>query len=97
MSVIHAFSFIALLFGIAFAQCPDYTDYASQPHVPWSGGIHNISYQRPVPACRTWNDSFLERDVIFRVMNHTTDLDLFRLFLNSQYCLLITMISTDTP
>lgn len=84
MSVIHLLSLIALLFGIAVAQCPDYSDYAMQHHGPYSPGRYNLSYQRPEPACRTFNSSAVE-DVLLTVMNATSDYDLFRIFVNGQY------------
>lgn len=78
-------SIISLLSGSAIAQCPDYVDYSSVKHYPYSGGVRNLSYQRPDPACRTFNLSLLENQVILDVMHATPDLDLFRLFLNSKY------------
>lgn len=80
-------SFLALFFGVAIAQCPDYLDYSEVRHYPYSGGVRNISYQRPDPACRTFNLSVLEDQVILDVMHATPDLDLFRLFLNGRYYL----------
>lgn len=81
MFVMHLLSLIALLFSTALAQCPDYLDYALEHHGPYTPGRFNLSYQRPEPACRTFNSSAVE-DVLLTVMNATTDLDLFRLFLN---------------
>jgi hypothetical protein len=78
-------SLLALLFGVAIAQCPDYLDYSMVKHYPYSGGVRNISYQRPDPSCRTFNLSVLEDQVILDVMHATPDLDLFRLFLNGEY------------
>lgn len=85
--LVNLLSIIALLFGSAIAQCPDYLDFSMVKHYPYSGGIRNISYQRPDPACRTFNLSLLEDQVILDVMHATPDLDLFRLFLNSEYLL----------
>ncbi|KAG9629482.1 glycoside hydrolase family 125 protein, partial [Aureobasidium melanogenum] len=76
-------SLLALRFGVAIAQCPDFFDYSMVKHYPYSGGVHNISYQRPDPSCRTFNLSVLEDQVILDVMHATPDLDLFRLFLNA--------------
>jgi hypothetical protein len=80
--LVHRISFLAPLIGIASAQCPDYLDYATLKHSPYSDGIRNLSYQRPDPACRTFNLSLLEDKVLPDVMHATPDPDLSRLFLN---------------
>jgi hypothetical protein len=80
--LVHLISFLAPLIGIASAQCPDYLDYATAKHAPYSGGVHNLSYQRPDPACRTFNLSLLEDKVLPNAMHAIPDPDLFRLFLN---------------
>jgi hypothetical protein len=59
-------SVIASIVAVAGAQCPDYLDYAEVPHGPYSSGRYNLSYQRPEPACRTFNSSVVE-DAITRV------------------------------
>lgn len=82
--LVHLISFLAPLIGIASAQCPDYLDYATLKHQPYSEGIRNLSYQRPDPACRTFNLPLLEDKVIPDVMHALPDPDLFRLFLNGQ-------------
>jgi len=63
-------------------QCPDYLDYAELPHGPFSSGRYNLSYQRPEPACRTFNSSGVEA-AIARVLNDIADPDLARLFENA--------------
>nr|OQO26137.1 hypothetical protein B0A51_07563 [Rachicladosporium sp. CCFEE 5018] len=48
--------YIAFLTTLALTSaqsCPDYLDYALEPHGPYSGGRYNLSYQRPRPECRT--------------------------------------------
>jgi len=65
-----------------FAQCPDYLDYAEHHHGPYSSGRYNLSYQRPDPACRTFNSSIVE-STISRVMADISDPDLARLFQNA--------------
>lgn len=62
--------------------CPDYYDYSTQPHGPYSGGAYNLSYQRPVPRCRTFNSSVVE-STIDRVSGKIADVDLRRLFVNT--------------
>lgn len=62
--------------------CPDYYDYATQPHGPYSGGTYNLSSQRPVPRCRTFNSSVVE-STIERVSGDIVDVDLRRLFVNT--------------
>ena len=82
----HSFLKVTLLLFVAAftaAQtCPDYTDYAATSHAPYSGGKHNLSYQRPAPDCRTFNDSVVE-STIANLTSTITDPDLARLFENS--------------
>ena len=66
----------------ATTQCPDYLDYSTLPHGPYSGGQYNLSYQRPAPACRTFNSTMVEYAVI-RVSQNIADPDLRRLFINT--------------
>jgi meiotically up-regulated gene 157 (Mug157) protein len=75
-------SAIASIGAVASAQCPDYLDYAEVPHGPYSSGRYNLSYQRPEPACRTFNSSVVE-DAITRVKGDIADPDLRRLFENT--------------
>lgn len=72
---------LMLLTAVA-AQCPDYLDYSQQFHAPFSSGRFNLSYQRPEPACRTFNSSVVE-DAITRTMADIVDAELARLFQNS--------------
>jgi meiotically up-regulated gene 157 (Mug157) protein len=51
-------------------------------HEPYSTGAYALSYQRPSPACRTFNSTGVE-EAILRMKNATTDPDLFRLFENT--------------
>ncbi|KAI9706998.1 MAG: hypothetical protein M1820_004586 [Bogoriella megaspora] len=67
---------------LASAACPDYSDYSQQYHSPFSSGAYNLSYQRPTPACRTFNSSAVE-DVVTRMQSEIIDPDLYRLFQNS--------------
>ncbi|KAF6217600.1 hypothetical protein HO133_006702 [Letharia lupina] len=68
---------------LAAAQtCPDYADYAAAPHAPFSGGVYNLSYQRPAPSCRTFTSPAVE-STIARLNSTITDPDLSRLFENS--------------
>lgn len=74
-----------LLAGLAAAagsSCPDYSDYAKQRHEPFSAGKYKLSYQRPDPACRTFNSSDVE-DVIKHMESVISDPDLYRLFQNT--------------
>lgn len=78
---------LPLLASLVAAQtvnltCPDYYDYALEPHGPYSGGIYNLSYQRPVERCRTFNSSVVEK-TIDRVSGNIADIDLRRLFVNT--------------
>lgn len=76
-----------LLASVAAAKavnltCPDYYVYSTEPHGPYSGGAYNLSYQRPVPRCRTFNSSIVEKTVD-QVSGKIADVDLRRLFVNT--------------
>ena len=75
-------SIAAATLAVSNAQCPDYLDYAEQPHGPFSEGRYNLSYQRPEPGCRTFNSSVVE-DTVNRVKGDIFDPDLRRLFENT--------------
>ncbi|KAK3365453.1 hypothetical protein B0H63DRAFT_210530 [Podospora didyma] len=62
-------------------QCPDYSSWASRHHEPASTGRFKLPYQRPVPACRTFNLSEVE-ETISSMKMVVKDPDLFRLFEN---------------
>ncbi|KAI1633727.1 hypothetical protein F4809DRAFT_666628 [Biscogniauxia mediterranea] len=64
------------------AQCPNYADYSTQTHEPFSDGRYQLSYQRPAPACRKFNLSDVE-DTIEEMRGLVKDPDLFRLFENA--------------
>ena len=95
--LVHLVSLLAPLIGIASAQCPDYLDYATLKHQPYSEGIRNLPYQRPDHACRTFNLPLLEDKIIPDVMHAVPDPDLFRLFLNGQYSSQLLDISANKP
>lgn len=75
-------SVLSLFFPQIHAQCPDYAQYSQQSHPPLSTGKYKLSYQRPDPACRTFNSSVVE-DTITSMQSVIKDPDLFRLFQNS--------------
>ncbi|EMC96461.1 glycoside hydrolase family 125 protein [Baudoinia panamericana UAMH 10762] len=64
------------------ADCPSFYNYSLVPHGPFSGGIYNLSYMRPIPECRTFNSSVVESAVNSTAAG-ITDPDLRRLFINS--------------
>nr|OQO21635.1 hypothetical protein B0A51_10225 [Rachicladosporium sp. CCFEE 5018] len=77
--------YIAFLTTLALASaqsCPDYLDYALEPHGPYSGGRYNLSYQRPRPECRTIQigDVDAETEII---KGRIADPDLRQLFGNA--------------
>lgn len=73
----------SLLLGSAAGQeCPDYLDYAKEKHEPFTNGTYQLPFQRPVPACRTFNSSGVEQ-VIDRMEGVIADPDLYRLFENA--------------
>lgn len=82
MLPVHSLVSFSIYLTAVIAQCPDYSDYSQQYHAPFSSGRYNLSYQRPEPACRTFNSSGVE-DAITRVMADIADPDLARLFQNS--------------
>ncbi|KAK3395218.1 hypothetical protein B0H63DRAFT_533887 [Podospora didyma] len=66
------------------AACPDYSSFSAQRHEPLSTGKYALSYQRPLPECRTFNSSAVE-STITRMTSPTViaDPDLARLFENT--------------
>ncbi|KAI1348996.1 glycoside hydrolase family 125 protein [Xylaria sp. FL0043] len=85
----HATRFLAavaaatgLIGHVVSASCPSYSSYSQSRHEPYSTGAYALSYQRPDPACRTFNSSVVE-NAIHRMRNMTVDPDLFRLFENT--------------
>ncbi|KAK3942910.1 hypothetical protein QBC46DRAFT_283123 [Diplogelasinospora grovesii] len=62
--------------------CPDYSSYSQQNHTPYSTGRYQLSYQRPIPACRTFNSTDVE-SLITQYQSVISDPDLYRLFQNS--------------
>ena len=75
------FSSLALTSAVNLT-CPDYYVYSTEQHGPFSGGIYNLSYQRPVTRCRTFNLSIVD-DTVDRVAGDISDPDLKRLFVNA--------------
>lgn len=73
---------VVLLSSQIAAQCPDYSDYSTERHLPYSNGTYQLSYMRPAPACRTFNSSDVEA-VIVEMQDVIADPDLYRLFLNA--------------
>ncbi|KAJ4374953.1 hypothetical protein N0V83_002032 [Neocucurbitaria cava] len=73
---------LAFLLPLSLAQCPIYTSYAAQRHVPYTEGRYNLSYARPIPPCRTFYSAEVEA-TIERLRHVIVDPDLFRLFENS--------------
>ncbi|KAI0009263.1 glycoside hydrolase family 125 protein [Xylariaceae sp. FL0662B] len=75
-------SSLASVFCTTLAQCPDYSTYSTATHEPFSKGKYQLSYQRPIPACRKFNLSKVE-DTIEEMRGLVKDPDLFRLFENA--------------
>lgn len=74
--------FVSVAAAAVNLTCPDYSVYSTEHHGPYSGGMYNLSYQRPIPRCRTFNSSIVE-DTITSVSRKIRDPDLKRLFVNS--------------
>lgn len=79
LTVVVGFSAVI---GLSGAQCPLYQQYSNQLHEPFSTGKHNLSYARPIPACRTFYSQEVE-DEIQRMKSVIADPDLFRMFENT--------------
>ncbi|KAL0258980.1 hypothetical protein SLS55_006485 [Diplodia seriata] len=71
-----------LLGGAAGQECPDYLDYSTQRHEPFTNGTYRLPFQRPAPACRTFNSSGVEQ-LVDRMESVIADPDLYRLFENA--------------
>ncbi|KAK0617053.1 hypothetical protein B0T14DRAFT_435043 [Immersiella caudata] len=62
-------------------SCPDYSTHSLGHNKPISTGRYKLPYQRPIPACRTFNVTDVE-DTILGMKEAIRDPDLFRLFEN---------------
>lgn len=88
--------------AVALAQeCPPYTEYASEPHEPFSSGQHALPFQRPTEECRTHAAPAVEQTII-DMEDTIADPDLYRLFVNTwpstlDTTVLWTGVSDDNP
>lgn len=73
---------VLLLASHVVAQCPDYLQYSTQRHEPFSTGRFSLSYMRPPVACRTFVAPEVE-DVVSQMKGTIADPDLARLFENA--------------
>lgn len=64
------------------AACPDYTNYATRRHSPYSQGPLALPFQRPSKYCRTFQSPLVEK-VIQDLTAKIVDKDLARLFENA--------------
>ncbi|KAL5115675.1 hypothetical protein ACEQ8H_006474 [Pleosporales sp. CAS-2024a] len=64
------------------AACPDYKNYATQQHPPYSNGSMQLPFQRPSIYCRTFESPLVEK-VIQDMNERIEDKDLARLFENA--------------
>lgn len=64
------------------SSCPDFDTYSQQKHAPLSSGQYKLSYMRPSPACRTFNNSVVN-NAITKMSSKIADPDLYRLFENA--------------
>ncbi|EFR04765.1 meiotically up-regulated 157 protein [Nannizzia gypsea CBS 118893] len=62
--------------------CPDYVAYSQTKHPPYSEGPLKLSYQRPIPECRTFSSPLVEK-VIKDITSRMVDKDLARIFENA--------------
>jgi hypothetical protein len=85
MAVLKRAALLLSLLGVTLAEnltCPDYYVWSTEHHPPYSGGVYNLSWQRPVTRCRTFNLSIVD-ETVDRVAADISDPDLKRLFVNS--------------
>ena len=61
--------------------CPDYRDYATRLHPPYSTGKYRLPFQRPVKECRLYSSPAVE-SLIEEMNARIKDKDLARLFEN---------------
>lgn len=62
--------------------CPDYVQYSSYPHPPFSKGPMSLPFQRPSIHCRTFTSPHVE-NIIQDITSRMLDKDLARLFENA--------------
>lgn len=63
------------------AACPDYTDYSTRKHPPYSTGAYQLPFQRPDEGCRSFKSAAAEA-LITQMTAQMADPDLARLFEN---------------
>jgi meiotically up-regulated gene 157 (Mug157) protein len=73
---------IAFFSPVVQGACPDYSVYSTQLNPPLSSGKNKLAFQRPDPACRTFNSSVVE-NTIASMQSVIVDPDLYRLFENA--------------
>lgn len=61
--------------------CPDYTDYSTRKHPPFSTGPYQLPFQRPAVGCRLFKSTAAEV-LITQMTANMADPDLARLFEN---------------
>ncbi|KIM91009.1 glycoside hydrolase family 125 protein [Piloderma croceum F 1598] len=79
------FQFVAVALALGAtvqADCPDFTTYSQSPQGNASTGPLALPFMRPVPACRTFNSTSVEK-VIEDMKSRLKDPDLARLFENT--------------
>lgn len=63
-------------------KCPEYADYSTKEHAPFSPGKHKYPYMRPAPKCRTFSSEAVE--ILIRdLKSKIRDPDLARLVENT--------------
>ncbi|CCX05783.1 hypothetical protein FPQ18DRAFT_332837 [Pyronema domesticum] len=64
------------------AACPDYKDYSTRRHGPYSTGRYSLPFQRPSTECRLFTSPAVEAK-IKQITSQLADPDLARLFENT--------------
>ncbi|KAF2993255.1 hypothetical protein E8E13_000903 [Curvularia kusanoi] len=64
------------------AACPDYKQYSTRAHPPYSEGPLELPFQRPSKYCRTFESPLVE-EVIQHMNKNLVDKDLARIFENA--------------
>ncbi|ODV89332.1 glycoside hydrolase family 125 protein [Tortispora caseinolytica NRRL Y-17796] len=75
-------NFVAIAWTLdVYESCPPYEEYSKHQHLPFSDGELHLSYQRPVPECRTFVSRAVDQQ-IEDMKDRMSDPDLAQLFEN---------------
>jgi hypothetical protein len=75
--------FLGLMASATAQDCPEYAEYASERHEPFSSGFRQFPFQRPSEDCRTFVVPEIESIIADDMNSSIADPDLYRLFVNT--------------